>query len=192
MIKSVILASYGFGGTGFADFLYALEQADFFSLVLPFLLIFALIYGILSKIKIFEDNKAVNGIIALVVGLMSLQFGFVSQIFPELFSRTGVGLAILLVVIILGGMFLPKSGWANYTMLGIGAVVLIIVLVQTAGVVGWGAGNWFYYNWHLVAGVIVILVIIGIIVGTSTPTATPEAKFSRFMTDMFGGTEKRS
>ena len=185
MLKGVILASYSYGSNSFGNFLYALEQADFFSLILPFLLIFALVYGILSKIKIFEDNKAINGIIALVVALMSLQFGYVSQVFPELFSRVGVGLAILLVVIILGGMFLPKAGWANYTMIGIGAVVLIIVLVQTAGVVGWGAGNWFYYNWDLLAGVLVILVIIGVIVGASNPTTTPETKFSKFMTDMF-------
>ena len=145
MLKGLMLASYGYGGSNsFGSFLSALEQADFFSLVLPFLLVFALVYGILTKIKIFEGSRAVNGIIALVVGLMSLQFGYVSQIFPELFSRTGVGLAILLVVIILGGMFLPKVGWANYTLLGIGGVVIVVVLVQTAGVVGWGAGSWFY------------------------------------------------
>jgi len=185
MLESVILASYSYAG-GFGDFLYALDQADFFTLVLPFLLIFALVYGILSKIKIFEDNKAINGIIALVVGLMSLQFGFVSEIFPELFSRVGVGLAILLVVIIFGGMFLPKAAWANYSMLGIGAVVLVIVLVQTAGIVGWGAGNWFYYNWHLVAGVIVILVIVGIIIGSSKPAEPDPTKgFSNFMNSLF-------
>jgi len=185
MLKGLILASYSYSGTGFGDFLYALEQADFFSLVLPFLLIFALVYGILTKVKIFEGSRAVNGIIALVVGLMSLQFGFVAQIFPELFSRFGVGLAILLVVILLVGMFLPKSGWVNYTMLGIGAVVLVIVLIQTGGAVNWGTGTWFYNNWHLVAGAIVILVIIGIIVGTANPDVTPEKKLSKFMSDMF-------
>ncbi|MFA4953233.1 MAG: hypothetical protein WC584_03350 [Candidatus Pacearchaeota archaeon] len=190
MLKSVVLASYSYGGNSVGDFLYVLEQADFFSLVLPFLLIFALVYGILTKIKIFADNKAVNGIIALVVGLMSLQFGFVSQVFPELFSRTGVGLAILLVVIILGGMFLPKAGWANYTLFGIAGVVLVIVLVQTGGSVGWGAGNWFYYNWQLVAGAVVILIIIGIIVGTSGAEKDETKKFSKFMSDLFGSAGK--
>lgn len=187
MLKGLILASYSNSGNGFGDFLFALEQADFFSLVLPFLLIFAMVYGILSKIQIFERNKAVNGIIALVVALMSLQFGYVSQVFPELFSRTGVGLAILLVVIIIGGMFLPKAGWANYTLFGIAGVILAVVLIQTSGAVGYGVGSWFYYNWQLVAGAVVILVIIGIIVGTAEKDNTPEKKFSKFISDMFEG-----
>ncbi|MEK6827230.1 MAG: hypothetical protein AABX99_01980 [Nanoarchaeota archaeon] len=80
------------------DLLAKWEQAGFFSYLLPFLLIFALIFGILLKLNIFKDNKMVNGIIALSVSLMSLQFGFVPDFFSQIFPRVGVGLAIILAI----------------------------------------------------------------------------------------------
>ncbi len=164
----VTFAYYGTYNTGaFGDFLDALAYQGFFSLFLPFLLIFALLLGILNQINIFKENKAVNPIIAFVVALMALQFGFVTEFFSEVFPRMAIGLSVILVVLILLGMFIPKKNWAAYGLLGISGIILIIVLVQTAGAVGWYAGYWWYANWPTVAGAVFILIIIGIIVGAS-------------------------
>ena len=173
MIKSLVLASYTyFDGTAIGDMLYQWEQAGFFQYLLPFLLIFALVFGILTQIKLFKENKSINGIIALVVGLMAMQFPMVSQFFSEIFPRLGIGLAIILVLLILIGMFVdPKSGAVGYTLLGVAGIILIIVLVKTAGALGWSSGWWWQDNWPMVAGVVFILIVIGVIVGGSkTPT----------------------
>jgi hypothetical protein len=170
MIGSVISMSFGgfYGGT-IGDMLRVWEQAGFFSYLLPFLLIFALVYGILARMDLFKGNKGVNGIIALVVGLMSLQFSFVPQFFSEIFPRLGVGLAIILIVLILTGFFLdPESKGMMYTLLGVGAVIVVVILMQTAGAVGWSSGLWWSQNWPLVAGAIFILVLVAIIVGSSS------------------------
>lgn len=167
----VMLASYGYYGGEFGDFLFKLEQYGFFSYVLPFLLIFALVYGILTMTNIFKDNKAVNGIIALVVGLMSLQFDLVPRFFAELFPRLGVGLAVILVALILLGLFMPKANWISYSLFGAAAIVLIVVLIKTAGGVGWYSGYWWSDNWQLVAGAVFIIAVIGVIVGASNPPA---------------------
>ena len=66
------------------------------------MLIFALVFGILIKTQIFKDNKAVNGIIALAVAFMALQFDFVPTFFAQIFPRLGIGLAIIL------GIFFAK------------------------------------------------------------------------------------
>ena len=165
-----LLASYGyFEGGLIGDMFYQWEQYGFFSYLLPFLLIFALVFGILTQIKIFKDNKAINGIIALAVGLMALQFEMVPVFFSEIFPRLGIGLAILLVLLILVGMFAdPDSGAVMWTLLGGGVIIVIVILVQTAGVVGWSSGYWWNDNWPTIAGVVVILVIIGIIVGSAS------------------------
>ncbi len=170
MIENLVtLASYGYYG-GVGEYLSQLEQYGFFSYVLPFLLIFALVFGILSVTKIFQENKAVNGIIALVIGLMSLQFDMVPRFFAELFPRFGIGLAVILIVLILLGLFMPKQNWMAYVLFGVATLVLIIVLVKTAGSIGWYGGYWWSDNWQLVAGAIFILVVIGIIVGASNPS----------------------
>ena len=69
MISGVMLAWYGAGGGLVGDMLSQWEQAGFFSYLLPFLLLFALIFGILNQIHLFRENKSINGIIALVVSL---------------------------------------------------------------------------------------------------------------------------
>lgn len=72
-------ASYSGGTIG--NLIASWEQAGVFAYLLPFLLMFAIIFGILSKMQIFGDNKAISAIIALVVGFMALQFNIVSTFF---------------------------------------------------------------------------------------------------------------
>ena len=60
------------------------EQIGVFSYILPFLMIFALVFGILMRMGIFKENKAVSAIVALAVGLLSLQFDFVPRFFSEI------------------------------------------------------------------------------------------------------------
>ncbi|MBI5389594.1 hypothetical protein HZB01_04410 [Candidatus Woesearchaeota archaeon] len=47
-----------------------------FSVIFIFILIWAVVYGILSKIKIFGDNKVLHALIALAVGVLVLFSGF--------------------------------------------------------------------------------------------------------------------
>ena len=175
MLEVLSLAFYNFQGGPLGEVINSLEQIGFFSLILPFLLLFAVVFAILSKIKVFEEKKGVNGIIAFVVALMALQLDFVSRFFTEIFPRVGVGIAIILIIIIFLGMFLPDEGWAKYTLLGIVGVVLVVILIQTAGALGWSAGSWWYDNWPLVAGIITVVVIIAVIVGASSEKKTNPA-----------------
>ncbi len=52
--------------------LEALALVDTFSFIFPFLLVLAVVFGLLNFIKLFGPNKAVNGIVAVVVALMVL------------------------------------------------------------------------------------------------------------------------
>ncbi len=167
----IILASYSaFSGGALGDFLSKWEQAGFFSYLLPFLLIFALVFGILTRIQIFKDNKVVNGIIALAVALMALQFEFVPAFFSEIFPRIGIALAIILGILIVLGLFAdPKSNLINYVLLGVGVITIGAVLIQSAGAAGWQSGQWWGDNWQLVVGAIVLFILIAVIIGSASP-----------------------
>ena len=71
------------------------------------------------------------------------------------------------VFLILIGMFAPHKNWVTYTLFGIAAIVLIIVLIQAGGEVGWSAGYWWYDNWLMVAGAVFILILVAVIVGSA-------------------------
>lgn len=171
MIEGLIsLASYyPAGGDLFGNVLFQWEQAGVFSYVLPFLIIFALVYGLLTKINLFKDQKGINIVLALATSLLSLQFNLVSVFFAEIFPRMGIGLAIILVLIILGALFVPTSSKAfSWIMVVFGLTIFVVVLWNTFDAVGWGLGGgyWNYHsiNWGNVILVgIVILAIVGIV-----------------------------
>jgi len=67
-----------------------LKEFGIFTVMLPFLFIFAVTYGILSYVKPFGDDKILNGILAFIVAFMAIQFMpiliFVQLIVPYLFA----------------------------------------------------------------------------------------------------------
>lgn len=158
--------------TGLASFysdiggvLYQWNQAGIFALVLPFLLIFAIIFAILDKLPLFEHKKGVSAVIAIVVGLLSLQLPFVSDFFSIIFPKLGVGLAVVLVAMILIGAFVDWSkGWAKAIFIILGGLIFFVVILSSlSDYAWWDAWWWIQYYPAIVVGLIVIGVIIAVI-----------------------------
>lgn len=156
----------GFYGGDIGNLLAYWEQLGVFSYLLPFLLIFAVVFGILMKIKVLGENRALNGVIALVVGLLALQFELVPIFFSEIFPRVGVAISIILVLLILVGLFLdPNNKVINYGLLGVGGIIFVLVLINTAGYLGWYSAYWWYANWpSILLGVVVIVIFFAVII----------------------------
>ena len=169
MLKGMMLASAAFPSGALGDLLNKWQEAGFFSYLLPFLLLFALVFGILTRIKIFKDNKTVNGIIALAVAILALQFNFVPDFFSQIFPRVGVALAIILAIMIIVGLFAdPESNLVNYVLLGIGVITVGVVIIQSAGAVGWQSGAWWGDNWAIIVGAIVLVILVAVIIGSAS------------------------
>lgn len=153
MIEGLIsLASYSIGtGGGIGNALFQLEQMGVFAYLLPFLLIFALVYGILNKTSILGNSQGINVVLSLAIGLMALQFNFVSYFFSEIFPRMGVGLAILLVMaVFLGGFVdLENQKWGKWLFFGVGALIVLIIVFQSLGSSFGFGGAWGFNLWGL-------------------------------------------
>lgn len=168
----VFLQSFSFSEGIIGDLLAKWQEMGFFSYLLPFLLIFALVFGILTRTQIFKDNKVVNGIIAIAVAFMSLQFDFVPAFFSQIFPRLGVGLAIILGVFIVLGLFAPKkSKIVDFVLLGIGVLIIGLIILQSASGVGWQSADfWSKYLPAIVVGILFIIGIAAVVGGSSKPT----------------------
>lgn len=71
-------------------------------ILLPFLLVFTLVFAILQKSQILGKGKSRNdAIVALVIGLMVVAFGYPTGIIVRLVPWLGVGVVILLVFLLL-------------------------------------------------------------------------------------------
>ncbi|MBI2629909.1 hypothetical protein HYW76_02315 [Candidatus Pacearchaeota archaeon] len=145
----------------FADLLNELSAMGFFSLILPFLLIFALVYAIVMTLPIFKENKGAAAIMALAIGLLSLQFGIVSDFFQHLFPNLGIGLSILLAGLILAGVFLSGSGDASsYKWIFFGLAALIFFIVVMVSLSDWSYGGSGFNQWSAYRGIFIVVIVL--------------------------------
>lgn len=195
MFDNLIFMQVGgfFGGGAFGEMLNSWQQMGVFDYMIPFLLVFAVVYGLLNQLKMFgkeekQTGRTINAVISLAVGLMSLQFDFMSRFFAEIFPKVGIGLIVLLLAIIFTGFFADyKSKTMMYAMYGLGAVILIIILASSSINLG------LLENVPFLAGVqlsrvlpwIALLVVLGVIVGAGKDKNTddPETLFSKLLQD---------
>ncbi|MBI2003839.1 hypothetical protein HYS72_00025 [Candidatus Pacearchaeota archaeon] len=188
-----LLASYGFfRGGDIGNILAQWQAAGIFSYVLPFLLIFALTFGLLIRIGLFTTktkegvegpNKSINAIIALAVSLMALQFDFVSVFFSEIFPRFGVALSIILVIIILGGLFMPLGAKGfNWVLILVVMVIIGIVVFQSLGSFGYNVGSWWgNYGLSLIGWVVFLGLIIAVVAGSTSSSPNPDNLLNRIL-----------
>jgi hypothetical protein len=127
------------------DALNSWNEFGVFSYVIPFLLIFAVVYAVLDKTKLLsgkddDGNKGIIIIIAIAIALLAIQFDMVSNFFAIIFPRFGIGISIFICFIIFIGFFLPsakegeglKHEWVGW--------------VIGAGVIVWAISSWGEWN----------------------------------------------
>jgi hypothetical protein len=133
-----------------------------FSYILPFLLVFAMVYGILNKSNLFgTEAKGVNVILALALGLISL-----FSPFPEFIQRMApnlaIGLSVLLALMLLLGLFTSgeKPGkWISYGFIAVGVIIFLSVTYSSFQGDFGGYGLWDQYG----AAFITLLILIGLV-----------------------------
>jgi hypothetical protein len=140
-----------------------------FSYVIPFLLIFAVVFAILDKGKILNNNRGINTIVAAAIGLLALQFDMVPVFFANIFPKMGVFLAVVLVILIFLGFVGLKNDGSHKGIVAVGIIAAVLVVWWALSDFWWigngyyGGNFWFWfedYFWSLV----VLGTVIGAIV----------------------------
>jgi len=174
MLEKIVMLQWS--NFGAQDWLNQLEGMGFFSYVLPFLLIFALVYAIATKLDIFEKNKGAAVLVAFAIGLLSLQLNWVSAFFQDVFPKFGVGLSLLLIALILAGAFINtttnKKAY-SWIFFGLGALIFIIIGISSLSSIQFIGSNWFQQYGALV---IMVVIIAGAIVGVIVASKGDETK----------------
>lgn len=167
------------------EFFYSLFRIDYlldrfeaiggFAYIIPFLLVFAVVYGMLDSSKIFSKkssggekkaNNFVNIVIALTIALLSLQFDIVPVFFSILFPTFAIGLGVIIALLVLF-TFLYKSRMeqnkkrAFWVAMIIGFIIILVAFYNfnNYNYGGYGFG-WFQENfWAIIIGGVIILII---------------------------------
>lgn len=113
----------------FRDYILYLQQIGFYDVFLPFLLVFAIVFAVLEKTKIFGERGRVNLIIALVIALLLVvQRDIVNTIntfLPSVSLILVIVLAFLLVLTMVAGKEFKGLGGSA---MGVAVIAIIIAL----------------------------------------------------------------
>jgi hypothetical protein len=143
------------------------ENVFFTEMLLPFLLVFVVVFAILQNSKILGVGKAqVDAIVGMVVGLIAIGYGYQTGIIVSLMAWMAVGVAIILVFMILYGFVagdlsddknMPKG--LKYTFGGLAAVFTIGVVLFVTGLGSkiWDSFGGFSEIWMNVVMIVLVL-----------------------------------
>lgn len=138
------------------------ETSGVFDFLLPALLIFSIIFGILTSTKVLGGNKGVNAIIALSAALMAMRLQIVSDFFSLLLPGLGIGIAVIVVVLIMAGLFMSQGNiheWMPTFFWG-GLVVGLIIVISVVNSFAWFGSPWWQQNWVSIIWVAVLITLL--------------------------------
>lgn len=112
--------------------LILLQNIGFFQVVVPFILVFAVVFAILEKSKLLgDDSKSVNSIIALVLALTTTGAAAVTGILATMIPLVMLTILILLLFFLTYGLFAGELSTVSSGMkigLGIGVAIAIALI----------------------------------------------------------------
>lgn len=153
-----------------------LSNPLFVNTILPFILVFTVVFAVLEKSGILgKEKKQIDAIVALVIGLIVVSYAKATGIIVGLMPFLAVALVVILVFLILLGSLFKQGDFkvASGIQIAVGilaAIALVIAVLVITGVWGslialfTGGGGELASN---VIFIVLILVAIGVVVGFS-------------------------
>lgn len=162
-----------------------LSSPLFTEVILPFLLVFVVIFAILQKTEILgKGKKQIDAIVALVIGLLVVSFGYATNIITSLIPFLAISVIAILVFMILYGMSFGAGSFKMHSRVMIAIGVLAALGVVLTLLVATGTWSYIYDWWYsssdnstLVTNIIFVgLVVVVLYVAMSSGSDKPAEK----------------
>lgn len=151
-----------------------LTSPFFTEYVLPFILVFTVVFAILQKSGILgKDKKQIDSIVALSIGLIVISFGNAVGLINSLLPFMAFAMVIILVLLILIAMFekghLELSSGLKNSLIGVVVIAVAITVLVSTGAWDYILSNWFggTTSGEGFANFIFVIIVIGAIAAVS-------------------------
>jgi hypothetical protein len=161
----------------FQDAIVQLYDIGFLDVILPFILIFAIVFAALRTTKILGDDKKIHTVIAMVMGF-TVVIPHALNMYPEnmdavnIINRSLPNVSIVLVavlmVLVILGVFGTNVSLASSSL---GVWVMIVSIIVVALIFGNSAGwpKWLsFMNDSTTRSIVIIILIFGVIIAFIT------------------------
>jgi hypothetical protein len=145
----------------FEDLLKTWESQGVFNVLMPFFLVFAIVFAMLQTTKVLGGKKNIDLVIGLVAGLIFVSNQTLVKKLNDFLPTVSLLVLAGLLILILLGLF-SKSGKISPLWFGlIFVVVLIIFVLNLGGNKDIFSQNFFYsVDWTWVAIILIIIFLI--------------------------------
>ena len=171
-------------GSVFSGVIEFFDRLGVYDVVLPFLLIFVIVYSILEKTRVLGTQeldgkqiakKNINSMVAFVVAFLvivsSKMVGYINKALPRI---TLLLLVLISFLMLIGVFFFEKEevmlqgGWRTFFMIlmFIGVVLIFMGVIETSSGTTWLEWTWDkvvnQYDSTAVSAIILLIVVVGI------------------------------
>jgi hypothetical protein len=197
--------------TYFENAIYQLEALGLTDVILPFILIFTIVFAIMQKVKPLGEEgprqKQYNVVIALVMALAVIiphVLGYypadadIVNIINKALPQVSIVLVAILMVLLIIGLFGGKAEWGG----ALSGWVAFFAFILVIFIFGRAAG-WFYYlpDWLYwldnpdTQAMIIVIAVFAIIIYYITKEPSEKSgeslkKFGESWSNLFGGAKK--
>ncbi len=108
-----------------------LEAAGFYQVLLPFILVFTVIFAVLQKVKLFgPSSKNINVVIAVLIAFFTIRASAVIVLINQFLPKvSAIVLVVMMLLLVLGIFGTSAEGWTGWPF-------FLAVLASVIGV-GW-------------------------------------------------------
>lgn len=115
-----------------------LESFGFYDIILPFILVFLISYGILTKVKLFgkKENKPINVTLSLVLAFFAIRTQWIANMMQTLLPRVSMMMLTILMFLLLLAVFTEGNlaSWAKTLLIVLCFVGFIYAVTAGTGV----------------------------------------------------------
>ncbi|MBI4141580.1 hypothetical protein HY484_01500 [Candidatus Woesearchaeota archaeon] len=176
-----------------------LQQYGFVDLVIPFVLIFAVLFGILSKVKLFGDTdeaKKYNAVIAIAITLLIVMphalspspndaVSVINRFLPEFVFISIAMLILLMLVGLVGGTTDATSGGGITAIAALLAVIYLTLVIINA--LSPTSLPYQFLNDPNFQALVIVILGLGLIIWYIVRKEGEETKFWDTLQRLFGG-----
>lgn len=174
---------------GFSELIRSLESYGVSDVLLPFILIFTIVFAVMQKTKMLGDGKKnYNVVVALVMALAVIiphvlgkypRNADIVDIMNTALPNVSIILVAILMVLIIMGIFGAKIELAGKTMGGWFAIIaIIIILIIFGNAAGW---TFLQFDWirrmdQDLKNLVIIILVFGVIIAFITNEGPTDKK----------------
>lgn len=181
-----------------SNLISALQQYGFVDLVIPFVLIFAVMFAILQKVNLFPDKegKKYNTIISIATALLiviphvlspspSDAVSVINKFLPEFVFIT---FALLILMMLLGLVGGAKEATSGAYIIGIAAILAVIYLaIVILNAVSPTAGLPAFLSDPNFQAIVIVILVLGLVIYYINRDESQEFDLAAWFKKLFGG-----